>query len=50
MLQHPSMLPGHPGSQITVPLSSLEALQPVQSIPTGEQCLCGRRCSFEKFA
>ena len=36
MLQHPSMLPGHPGSRITVPLSSLEALQPVQSIPTGQ--------------
>ena len=36
MIQQPGVMPSHPGSQVTVPLSSLQALQPVQSIQTGQ--------------
>ena len=35
VINQPGMRPGQPGSQITVPLSTLQALQPGQGIPTG---------------
>merc|ERR1719410_1854421 len=35
VINQPGLRPGQPGSQITVPLSTLQALQPGQGIPTG---------------
>ena len=35
VINQPGVRPGQPGSQITVPLSTLQALQPGQGIPTG---------------
>merc|ERR1719480_564095 len=36
VINQPGLRPGQPGSQITVPLSTLQALQPGQGIPTGQ--------------
>ena len=35
VINQPGVRPGQPGSQISVPLSTLQALQPGQGIPTG---------------
>merc|ERR1719282_1587564 len=35
VINQPGLRPGQPGSQITVPLSTLQQLQPGQGIPTG---------------
>ena len=37
VINQPGLRPGQPGSQITVPLSTLQSLQPGQGIPTGEK-------------
>merc|ERR1719233_1012503 len=36
VINQPGIRPGQPGSQITVPLSTLQALQAGQGIPTGQ--------------
>lgn len=36
VINQPGMQPGTPGSQITVPLTTLQGLQPGQGIPTGQ--------------
>jgi transcription initiation factor TFIID subunit 4 len=36
VINQPGLRPGQPGSQITVPLSTLQALQAGQGIPTGQ--------------
>jgi hypothetical protein len=36
VINSPGMRPGTPGSQITVPLQTLQGLQPGQGIPTGQ--------------
>ncbi len=36
VINHPGMRPGAPGSQIMVPLHTLQGLQPGQGIPTGQ--------------
>ena len=39
LINNPSVRPGAPGSQITVPLATLQSLQPGQGIPAGENNL-----------
>ena len=36
VINNPGLAPGQPGSQITVPIQSLQSLQPGQGIPTGQ--------------
>ena len=36
VINNPGLAPGQPGSQITVPLQSLQALKPGEGIPTGQ--------------
>ena len=36
VINQPGLRPGQPGAQITVPLSTLQALQAGQGIPTGQ--------------